>query len=321
VREDARLDRTGARRVVTPRVSAVIAAYDCARWLRAAVDSALAQDGIDVEVIVVDDGSTDDTPSVLASYGDRIRSVRQPNRGLPAARNVGIAATRSEYVAFLDADDTWEPGKSLAQAAYLDEHPACGLVFCDVWRMDEDGRKIAPLLGPHGASIPTGHVFERLFRGNFILVPGVMARRSVVERAGSFDESLRSVEDYDLWLRIAELAEIGFVAEPLACWRDRPGQMSRDRDRMLRCEVEVLEAALARRPDLRRSLGKRVVRRRFARLHNHAGRHDLRDGRLGPALGKFLDALRRDPLWRKPYRNLVAVGLAAMGWNRRAGAP
>ncbi len=298
------------------RLSAVIPAYNCAPYIGAAIASALGQEGVEHEVVVVDDGSTDATPSVIASFGDRLRCVRQENRGLPAARNLGIAHSRGELIAFLDADDTWEPSKSRKQVAYLDQHPDCGLAFCDVFRMDEAGRRIAPILGARAAEVPTGRCLERLFLGNFVLVPGVMVRRSVLDRVGRFDEKLRSVEDYDMWLRIAEVAEIGIVPEPLASWRERPGQMSRNRDRMLEQEVVVLGAALERRPDLRRLLGYRV-RRRFARLYDESGWRDLDEGSLRPALAKFLRALAHDPAWAKPYRHVLAAGLAALGIRKR----
>jgi glycosyltransferase involved in cell wall biosynthesis len=297
--------------VSVPRVSAVIPAYNCARFLPQAIDSALAQEGDALEVVVVDDGSSDATPDVLASYSGRIVALRQPNRGPSAARNAGITASAGEMVAFLDADDTWERGKTRAQLAYLERHPACGLVFCDAYLMDEGGRRLRPLLGPHAREVPTGSCLPQLFQANFVLIPGVMVRRSVLERAGGFDETLRNAEDYDLWLRIAEIAEIGLVPEPLASWRKREGQASGGRDAMLRGEVRVLEKAIARLPALAAD-----ARRRLARLHDESGWFDLAEGRRGPALRKFLRALRHDPTWEKPYRHLLATALAAMGVRR-----
>lgn len=293
-------------------LSAVIPAYNCAPYLADAIESALAQEGVDHEVIVVDDGSTDETPSIIAKFGERIRAVRQDNRGLSAARNRGISLARGEWIALLDADDTWEPEKSRKQLAYAREHPDCGLVFCDVYRMDEHGRRIAPILGAAVAGLPTGRCLERLILGNFVLVPGVLLRKSVLERVGPFDESLASVEDYDMWLRVAEVSAIGIVPEALASWRERPGQMSRNRDRMLQYEARVLEAALARRPELAGALGS-ALRRRFARLYDESGWHDLQDGLVRPAVRKFTRALRYDPLWAKPYRHLLAAGAAGLG--------
>src|SRR5439155_20392251 len=232
------------------RRSAISPACNCALFVGEAIDSALAQRNESVEVILVDDGSTDETPRILASYGDRIRTLRQDNRGLPAARNAGIRLARGEHIGFLDADDTWEPAKSRLQLEYLDAHPACGLVFCDVWRIDESGRRGAPILGAAASKVATGRCLETLFLGNFILVPGVIVRRAVLDRVGPFDESLRSVEDYDMWLRIAAISEIGIVPVPLASWRERTGQMSRSRDRILEYEALVLDRALESIPGL-----------------------------------------------------------------------
>jgi glycosyltransferase involved in cell wall biosynthesis len=301
----------------TARVSAILPAFNCSSFLAAAIDSALGQQGMDVEVVVVDDGSNDDTPAVMASYRGRIIALRQANRGPSAARNAGIAATRGEFVAFLDADDTWEPGKTLTQVAYLERHPACGLVFCDVFRMSQAGRRLAPIVGAHAPQIPVGKCLPELFLGNRVLIPGVMVRRSVLDLVGVFDESLRSAEDYDLWLRIAEVAEIGFLPEPLASWREREGQASRQRDAMLRGELLVLEKALRRSPDLRAKLGGKA-RRRLAQLHDESGWLDLVEGRLAPALGKFLRAARYDPGWEKPYRHVLATAISALGLGRPA---
>lgn len=298
------------------RLSAIIPAYNCAPFLGAAIASALAQEGAQVEVIVVDDGSTDDTPAVLASFGDRIRTIRQENRGLPAARNAGIAASRGEAIGFLDADDTWEPQKTLRQLEYLDANPDCSLVFSDVFRMDESGRRIGSILGSKVHELPRGRCLAELFLGNFVLVPAVVVRRAALERAGPFDESLRSVEDYDMWLRIAETGSIGVVPEPLASWRERAGQMSRNRARMLECEVLVLERALERNPALAEALGRRA-RRRFARLYDENGWLELQDRNLRAALRCFAAALGRDPLWTKPYLHLVATVFAAAGWRGR----
>lgn len=293
------------------RVSAVVPVYNGARFLAEAIDSALRQEEIEVEVVVVDDGSTDDTPAVIRSYGSRIVALRQRNRGLAAARNAGIARSSGEQIAFLDADDAWEPAKSRRQLAYLDAHPACGLVFCDAYRMDAAGLRGEPILGAGARAIPTGRCLERLFLGNFVLVPGVMVRRAALAAAGAFDESLPAVEDYDMWLRLAAVVEVGIVPEPLACYREWPGQMSRDRDKLVACEARVLRLALARAPELHRALGGGRVRRRFARLFDEAGYRDLQERSPGRAARRFLQAARHDPAWGKPWLHLVAAALGA----------
>jgi glycosyltransferase involved in cell wall biosynthesis len=294
------------------QISAVIPVYNGAPYVAAAIDSALAQRDVEMEVVVVDDGSSDATPAVLATFGDRIRIIRQENRGLPAARNAGIAAARGELVAFLDADDTWEPDKSRKQLAFLAARPRCGMVFCDVYEIDASGRRGGVFLGDAARNLPTARCLERLLLGNFVLVPGVVVRRAVFDQVGGFDETLGSVEDYDMWLRIAAAHEIGVIPEALASYRVWPGQMSKHRDRMLDSEVRVLEAALGRHPDVALEL-RRPLRRRFARLYDEAGYRDLQEGQLAAALRKFLRAARHDPLWYQPYRHALATGMAAAG--------
>jgi glycosyltransferase involved in cell wall biosynthesis len=296
-------------------LSVVIPTYNTSAFLADAVDSALAQEGTRAEVIVVDDGSTDATPALLERYGDRITVIRQENRGLPAARNRGIAASSSTFVAFLDADDAWEPHKSLKQLAYMREHPDCGLVFCDAYRIDEQGRRVGGVM-IGDLDLDDGRCVGRLFQTNFIVVPGTMVRRSVLEAVGGFDESLPSVEDYDLWLRIAAVSTIGMLPEALARYRVHGGQMSGNRERMLAAELRVLRNALDRSPEIQR-LPPAKVSRRFARLYDESGWWDLREGLLARASGKFARAVRADPLWPRPYAHLLETALSAIGVRRR----
>src|SRR4051812_3217208 len=121
---------------VVNTVSVVIATYNHGRYLREAIDSALAQTHPPLEVIVVDDGSTDDTAEILQTYGGRIRAMRQANAGVAAARNAGLAAASGRYVGFLDSDDVWAPDKLARQLAVFDAQPALGLVHCGLERTD-----------------------------------------------------------------------------------------------------------------------------------------------------------------------------------------
>ena len=297
------------------QVSALIPVFNGGRFLRLAIDSALAQTGVTIEVIVVDDGSTDDTPAILASYGQRLVVVRQPNRGLAAARNAGLARVRGKVVGFLDADDTWEPEKSREQLAYLEAHAECGLVSCDVFLMNAAGVRGAPLLGDRAGGLPAGRCLEELFLGNFVPLPGAMVRRATLDAVGGFDETVPGVEDYDLWLRIAAVTGIAVLPMPLASYRRWPGQMSRNRVRQTHSEARVLSRALARHPELRRALGSRA-RRRLARVFDEAGYRELQEAAPARAAAQFFDALRADPGWGNPWRHLLATALVAGGlWS------
>jgi len=151
-------------------VSLVIATFNHARFVGEALDSALAQTLRAVEVVVVDDGSTDDTPAVLARYDGRILVIRQPNRGLAAARNAGLAASRGTYVTFLDADDVLMPTKLAEQVAVLERAPAVGWTYCDVLietMATGTSVKASERFG-YGARVLDGWLFPELIHGNFI---------------------------------------------------------------------------------------------------------------------------------------------------------
>src|SRR5574337_57403 len=199
----------------TPAVSVVIPAYNAAWCVRRAVDSVLAQTFTDFELLVVDDGSTDDTAAVLNTYGDRLRIVSKPNGGLSSARNAGIDAARGRYVAFLDADDGWLPEKLERQVALMDANPA--LVFCSTAARIEspDGEVLGEwACGP--SPLPT---LEAIFATNAHVAgsgSAVLARRDAFARTGGFDENLRSLEDIDMWMRLAAIGPYACVDEPLA---------------------------------------------------------------------------------------------------------
>lgn len=233
---------------MTPKVSVIIPAYQDAEHIRAAVDSVLAQTYLDREVIVVDDGSTDETLKVLSAYGDAIQVISQPNRGPSAARNLGIQVAQGEWVAFLDADDTWLPDKLARQMPLFQKGDGVGLVCSDTFFIDSQG--LRPRTGFMDNSPHSGRVLMTIFTASFIPTSTVVVRKICLDQVGGFDEGLRACEDLDLWLRIAAEWEIGFVPEPLAYYRVSDGQLSSQRVNMLKGLVAVLDRAYQRWPEL-----------------------------------------------------------------------
>lgn len=224
-----------------PRVSVVIPVFNMRSWLAQAVDAALAQT-VAVEVVIVDDGSTDGSGEVAAAYGSRVRCVRQDNRGLSAARNTGIAESTGEFLQFLDADDRILPEKVASALAVFDAAPETGLVYSGCRFVDEDDH----VLPQHGWARDEGAVLPRLVLGNLINPHCALVRRSLVERAGGFDESLTSVEDWDLWLRVTRDGALWRCVDlPLAEYRVRATGMHQNVDRMLRNRLRVLDKLFA----------------------------------------------------------------------------
>jgi len=197
---------------VTPRVSIVIPTYNRSNIVRRAIDSVLAQSFTDLEILVVDDGSTDDTRAALAGYPERVRYVHQENGGPAAARNHGMRLARGEYIGFLDSDDAYLQGNVEAHLRVFERHPDAGLVYCGIEILDRDGKRLKDVLP---SPEDRGLVLERLIRYNFITSSTVLMRRAAMEFAGPMSTRLWFAEDWYYWLRVASRFPIEFVNEVL----------------------------------------------------------------------------------------------------------
>ncbi len=259
----------------TADISVVIPAYNAARYVGGAIESALAQSGAEVEVVVVDDGSRDDTAAVAATVSPRVRVIACRNGGPGAARNAGIAASRTPLVAFLDADDRWLPDMLAPRLLALAAEPSAVLVHGLVRYVGAGGRDIPfdPLAYRMPAEARRGQVLRALFWHNFVHTSTVVARRAAIEAAGGFDERREVIEDYDLWLRLAAKATFAFVPEACAVYLWHAQSLGRtDVDRSFLGQVPALDGALARGGLARTAVGRAWLRRRrLALLHaDHA---------------------------------------------------
>jgi glycosyltransferase involved in cell wall biosynthesis len=224
-------------------ISVIIPAFNYARYLREAIDSVFAQTYPALEVIVVDDGSTDDTPAVLAAYGDRIRAIRQQNHGVSAARNTGINAARGEYIAFLDADDVWRPAKLEAQMARFDADPHLGLVYCGAESFNAEGQTIPVWRnGVQGRVAINMLRFDRDVTG---APSNVVTPRRVAEEIGGFDTRMKVSEDWDFFYRVATRYEIGFASGALMRYRIHRGGTHRNIPEMEKGMLLALSKAFA----------------------------------------------------------------------------
>lgn len=213
-------------------VSVIIPAYNYARYLPDAIASALAQSWSPMEVIVVDDGSTDETPALLAGIQDpRLRVIRQENAGLSAARNTGIREARYELIAFLDADDRWAPEFLATVAARFAELPPDFAISASGWqRMTHDGQLVAQ---PSGILAPASVLTARDFIiRNRVFPSAVVARKSAFVECGDFDPTLRSSEDRDMWIRITTRHRAAYTDKPLVHIRRHGDNMSKNAARM-----------------------------------------------------------------------------------------
>ena len=198
-----------------PKISVIIPTYNSARYLPEAIESVLTQTYKDFELIVIDDGSSDNTKEVVVPYLDRIMFLEGPNGGPSKARNRGIRQSSGEYVAFLDADDIWYSDKLQRQLTVFTENKHYSLVYSDAsftqsYPSKED-RTFFSIINPARA----GWIFSKLLCENFILIPSVIVKRDCLEKTGLFDEHLKWWEGYDLWLRIAFENQVGYLNTPL----------------------------------------------------------------------------------------------------------
>lgn len=225
-------------------VSVIIPTYNCEKYVRQAIMSVLEQTYKHVEIIVVDDGSTDNTKTVLNDLiaDEKINYIYQPNKGLAGARNTGIYHSKGDYLVFLDADDFILSEKIIDQLNFMKEHPHVCLVYSDYryfYNSNMDN------LISHSNTHRRGNVYKEIIKGNFFIVHSAMVRKKCIEQVGYFDESLQAHEDWDLWVRMAAAGcQFDYLDKILCLCRIRPDSMQFDRERMLKTYKQVLNKIL-----------------------------------------------------------------------------
>lgn len=300
-----------------PLVSAVVATYNRANVVATAIESILTQTYKNIELIVVDDGSTDDTPAVLKRYNTSLQVFYQRNGGPGAARNRGIKAAKGDIIAFLDSDDVWLPSKIERQVAVLqrlDESVPCCLCsahlrFVDRPTLTSFQNALLNPPDPEGLWLNVPEVLTN----RFVLFNQMVAvRRSALEKVGGFNERLRFLEDYDLALRLSLLGPFGFIREPLAIWHQGSEsslstEAHQQMTRLIELEIGIREQLLERpdldtdHPNLRRqmraALTKTRRKLRIARLRQSQSWETSAFGYVLGTLERCADAARRRSPW------------------------
>ncbi len=211
---------------MSPKVSVVIPTFNRAHYVVETINSVLAQTLKDLEVIVVDDGSTDNTREAVEKFGDPVKYVYQNNGGVASASNAGFRSSTGEYVGLLGDDDLWLSNKLEVQVKELDRNPQLGFVCSQADVFNDDG--ILYTLKRYDNK----DTYEDLFNNNFVPTLTVLMRRSCVEQIGFLDETIASAEDYDYWLRLARRWPFKFIDQTLAKWRMTPNSVSKNLNKM-----------------------------------------------------------------------------------------
>lgn len=283
-----------------PKVSVIIPTYNRAYLLGETIQSVLDQTYQDFELIISDDGSTDDTDEVVEGFNDaRIRYVRREvnSGGCPAPRNAGLRVARGEYIAFVDSDDIWLPNKLELEVEFLDTHPSVGLVYADV--VFFGSRVTSEVRVLEGISPVSGYALKELFLHCFISASVVLVRKTCFEKVGHFDESFAAAGDHDMWLRIAACFEIDCIDLPLARYRLHDNSLNRDRERILKGDIAVREKCLESNPFLLDEIDSKTMHKCYYILYRAFGRWYLSSGVPRKAREQFREYLRlypRDPV-------------------------
>jgi len=220
-------------------ISVIIPNYNQTHLISAAIRSALNQTYPALEIIVVDDGSTDHSQEIPAKFGDQVRYIRQENQGLAAARNTGIRAAIGEWIGLLDADDEWNSNYLENMVKLSKRFPQASVLYCMAQCMDADGHDLPQVVG--GPAVAPNLLYEKLLRANFIIPSTVTFRRKPVVDAGYFDATLRSCEDLDLWLRLLPKATIVGASQSLVRYRIHGSSLSTNVDGMHEATRKVIE--------------------------------------------------------------------------------
>jgi len=245
-----------------PKLSVIIPTYNRLPMLKEAVDSVLTQDFEDMELIIVDDGSTDGTAEEIKRYGGRVKFIQHSeNKGVSTARNRGVLQARGKLIAFLDSDDLWVKGKLKIQVAFLDDNPHYSICYTDeIWI--RKGKRVNPM---HKHAKYSGWIFEKCLPLCTISPSSVMMRKTLFSKVGLFDEALPVCEDYDLWLRVSARFPIFFINQKLIIKRGgHPDQLSQrswgnDRYRVMSLERLLTEPYL--RPEEREMILKEMKKK------------------------------------------------------------
>jgi glycosyltransferase involved in cell wall biosynthesis len=307
------------------KVSVVMPAFNAGRFIAQAIESVLAQTYPHYEIVVVDDGSTDNTAEVTRPYLGQVRYIRQANSGPSRARNRGIQEASGSYIAFLDADDVWRPNKLERQIALMEKHPEVVLSFTDLEEVRGGGIVTSSFLSVKPpflaiariegttAQIRQESTYAALLQSCFINTATVVLRREVLCETGVFNEAMGHCEDWDLWLRIAERHTIGFLNEVLTTRRLHDQNLTQQASLRMAARVTLFERLLAQEKDVDR---RHILIDRLAESTFKMGRLEFHDGRYAEAARHFQRSRKLGTYHWKLYPFLLLSCLLRTGRSR-----
>lgn len=312
-------------------ISVIIPAYNAQDFIGEAIESVQSQNITDLQIIVVDDGSTDGTAEKVSHGYPNVTLVHKQNGGAATARNAGIASAQGDYIAFLDADDLWLPGKLSVQYQHLKTHPDIQLVCTRFARWDQNADGTYPPLDrliAEAEAIPEGEledhlsgwVYHKLLLSCYVWTSTVMMRRSLLAKIGNFDESLRLGQDYDFWLRASRITQIHTLRRPMALYRQHPDSAT-VRGAPINYGARVITQAIKRwgysSPD-GNSVPARQVKKRIAGMHFDLGYRRYGQGMYSLAKNDFTSSLLQSPWQPRTWIYLLVSNILMFTSKRSA---
>ena len=287
-----------------PCVSIVIPTYNQSQFVNEALESVLSQSFQNFEIIVINDGSTDNTKAVLSNFNDHIQIINQENKGLSEARNKGIQKARGDFIAFLDSDDLWVPEKLESQMKLLRNNPEFLWCYSDAEVFDSETGQTQYLYSQLYEHLYSGCIFNYLILENFIASPTPIVHRDVFEGVGLFFDNRIVAEDWDMWLRISDDHPVALIERTLARRRIHAGMKTRNRDwkKQYNRSVNTVERAL----NLKQGFSKKIKKEALSRLNIRIGRSLISKGKNDQARKLFRRAIQMTPHIFKVYMYWLA---------------
>ena len=295
----------------SPKISLVLPTYNDSQYIEQALNSALNQTYTDFEIIVVDDGSTDNTRDLVDKYGNSIGYIYQENQGLASARNTGIEASKGKFLAFLDADDWFAENNLEAKASFLDKHQDVGWVYSDWQYVDDEGNYLdkGSTRFKFSTKKVTGHIFpELVYNRNFISPCSAVIKKTALEAIGGFDPKVVCQEDWDLWLRLSLKYSVQYIDEVLVFVLDRANSLSKDSTKWALGNAFIVDKIENMIPDDFPER-KRVLARLHADKYTFLARDFVRRGQISNALHAYLRSIKHLPYQKRVYWLTVLASL------------
>lgn len=285
-----------------PLVSIITPTFNRSDYLPEAIDSVLGQTYPNFELIIIDDGSTDDTKTLVDSYltDPRINYIYQSNQGQSVARNKGIAESKGEFVCFLDSDNAWCPNKLERSVQEFRRFPEADIVYGDIILIDEKSAEI----GKGSMKRYSGKITPYLLKDNFVSMNTTMTRRKCFDELGSFNESDRIAEDYELWLRFSTRFEFRYIPEFLGYYRVMDDQISSDKKQRFLGNERLLLNFLEKYPD---AVTRQQRRRGLSHFYIRKARYEISIKSFRDAFSDIVKGINYYPWWRGPWRALAKL--------------